>query len=154
MKENAPEAGTRVTLEQLLAATQRISGESLCAGNDAHLLVDGPSTFKSMFKDIDHAMDHIYLETYILEDDVIGKDPRVWNINTRDHRKILVIDGHVAYAVGINFSDVYNQSSLSVPRYARDADGAWRDTDVRIEGPVVNRSCDGKTVRGRSAGGR
>ena len=59
-------------LEQLLAATQRISGDSLYAGNDARLLGDGPSTFKSMFKDIDQAMDYIYLESYILEDDVIG----------------------------------------------------------------------------------
>ncbi len=192
MKENAPETGTRAMLEQLLAATQRISGDSLCAGNDARLLVDGPSTFKSMFKDIDQAMDYIYLESYILEDDVIGnaladrlissskrgvkvrvlidgfgsldlsetyierlrehgielhnfhpidptKDPRIWHINIRDHRKILVIDGHVAYTGGINFSDVYNQSSLSVSRDARDADGAWRDTDIRIEGPVVHR---------------
>jgi cardiolipin synthase A/B len=192
MKENAPETGSRMMLEQLLAATQRISGDSLCAGNDARLLVDGPGTFKAMFRDIDHARDYIYLETYILKDDDIGnaladrlisssqrgvevrvlidgfgsldlseayidrlrengielrifhpldptEDPRIWRSNTRDHRKILVVDGHVAYTGGINFSRVYNQSSLSVPRDARDADGAWRDTDVRIVGPVVSR---------------
>jgi cardiolipin synthase len=192
MKENARETGDRAILEQLLSATQRISGDSLCAGNDARLLVDGPDTFNTMFRDIDQAMDHIYLETYILEDDVIGNaladrlisssqrgvevrvlidgfgsldlseafidrlrehgielrifhpldptdDLRVWRSNTRDHRKILVVDGHVAYTGGINFSSVYKQSSLSVPRDARDADGAWRDTYVRIVGPVVAR---------------
>ena len=45
----------------------------------------------------------------------------------------------MAYTGDINFSSVYNQSSLFVPRDARDTDGAWRDTDVRIVGPVVSR---------------
>lgn len=64
-----------------------------------------------------------------------------WEINQRDHRKILVVDGRVAFTGGVNISKVYGRSALSVrqrhtpPPDAQDA--AWRDTHMRIEGPVV-----------------
>jgi cardiolipin synthase len=50
-------------------------------------------------------------------------------INFRNHRKIVVIDGRVAYLGGLNIGDEY--ASLN-PKY-----GAWRDTNVKIEGPSV-----------------
>ncbi len=55
--------------------------------------------------------------------------------NHRDHRKLLCVDGRVAITGGVNISRVYeNQPG----HYAEDpSDQAWRDTDVRIEGPVV-----------------
>lgn len=61
-----------------------------------------------------------------------------WRINHRDHRKLLVVDGQVAFIGGINISSVYSAGSVA-KRSARTAqDGvAWRDTDLRIEGPVV-----------------
>jgi cardiolipin synthase len=59
-------------------------------------------------------------------------------LNQRDHRKLLVVDGHTAFIGGINISGVYsNGSSL---RHLSQPDGRripWRDTQVRIEGPVV-----------------
>ncbi len=64
-----------------------------------------------------------------------------WDVNERDHRKLLVVDGQVAILGGINISSVYSGSSgsaigrRSAPR-AADA-LPWRDTDLRIEGPVV-----------------
>jgi cardiolipin synthase len=61
-----------------------------------------------------------------------------WRLNNRDHRKLLVVDGRVAFIGGINVSSVY--SSGSVARRAGKTDekaSAWRDTDVQIEGPVV-----------------
>ena len=49
--------------------------------------------------------------------------------NNRDHRKILVIDGKVAYTGGINFSDEYiNRQNLF---------GHWKDTAVRVEGQAA-----------------
>jgi cardiolipin synthase len=59
-----------------------------------------------------------------------------WLLNHRDHRKILVVDGKVAFTGGINVSDVYAH------RYperaaARTAPDAWRETQVQIEGPAV-----------------
>lgn len=50
-------------------------------------------------------------------------------INFRNHRKIVVIDGKVAFLGGINIGDEY--AGLN-PRY-----GAWRDTNVKLEGPSV-----------------
>jgi cardiolipin synthase len=55
--------------------------------------------------------------------------------NHRDHRKLLCVDGLVAITGGVNISRVYENRPN---HYAADAnDQAWRDTDVRIEGPVV-----------------
>jgi len=65
-----------------------------------------------------------------------------WLLNNRDHRKLLVIDGRTAFVGGINISDTY--SSGPGRRRARkqalgaiSASGGWRDTHLRIEGPVV-----------------
>ena len=65
---------------------------------------------------------------------------RVETVNHRNHRKITVVDGKVAFTGGINISETYASSS----RHARasqdqeeDKKNGWRDTQVRVEGPVV-----------------
>jgi cardiolipin synthase len=52
---------------------------------------------------------------------------RTWlmRINCQNHRKIVVIDGKVAYTGGMNLNDNY---------FYR-----WRDTHLRVEGPVIAR---------------
>ncbi len=50
-------------------------------------------------------------------------------MNHRDHRKITVIDGRVAYTGGINIADEYAN------RYERY--GHWKDTGLRMEGDAV-----------------
>jgi cardiolipin synthase len=50
-------------------------------------------------------------------------------MNNRDHRKILVIDGKIAYTGGINLADEYINE---VKKY-----GYWKDTVVRITGEAV-----------------
>ena len=69
-----------------------------------------------------------------------------WLLNNRDHRKLLVVDGRVAFIGGINISSVYSSgSSLGRARAkAGKHSGAsaensvsWRDTDLQIEGPAV-----------------
>jgi cardiolipin synthase len=55
----------------------------------------------------------------------------------RDHRKILIVDGSVAFTGGVNISRVYSSSSLSGEQHAKDIQEAWRDTHVQIEGPAV-----------------
>lgn len=49
--------------------------------------------------------------------------------NHRDHRKILVIDGRVAYNGGINLADEY---ANKIHPY-----GQWKDTAVKVEGDAV-----------------
>lgn len=58
-----------------------------------------------------------------------------WLLEHPDHRKILIIDGKVAIAGGINISSVYS-SSLSGKKKAG-APLPVRDTDVQVEGPAV-----------------
>ena len=62
-------------------------------------------------------------------------------LNHRDHRKLTIVDGRIAYLGGINISAVYSPGgSLSAPRVDHDPpfeQRPWRDTQVRIEGPVV-----------------
>ena len=59
-----------------------------------------------------------------------------WLLAHPDHRKILIIDGKVAIAGGINISSIYS-SSLSRKRKIKGAPLPVRDTDVQIEGPAV-----------------
>ena len=49
--------------------------------------------------------------------------------NYRDHRKILVIDGKVAFNGGVNLADEY------INRIERL--GHWKDTAVRLRGPAA-----------------
>jgi cardiolipin synthase A/B len=63
---------------------------------------------------------------------------KAWSPNHRDHRKLLIVDGAVAFLGGINISSVYSSGS-GFRRGERGADPAagWRDTDIQVEGPVV-----------------
>ena len=51
-------------------------------------------------------------------------------LNNRDHRKIVVVDGKVAYTGGINLSDEYIN-------YEHPYGDHWKDTGIRIEGKAV-----------------
>jgi len=57
-----------------------------------------------------------------------------WELNQRDHRKLLIVDGKVAFLGGINISGVYSGGST---QGAEAGKVAWRDTDLRLRGPVV-----------------
>jgi cardiolipin synthase len=51
-------------------------------------------------------------------------------LNHRDHRKIIIIDGKCSFVGGINLSDRYDNSI--------DTGLFWRDTHVKISGPLTN----------------
>ena len=52
-----------------------------------------------------------------------------WQINFRNHRKIVIVDGRYAFVGGLNVGDEY------LGRHRRL--GRWRDTHVRLAGPTV-----------------
>ena len=56
-----------------LAVEEAVAGSPLTTGNDVRLLEDGPATYQAMIAAITAARDHINLETYILEDDEVGR---------------------------------------------------------------------------------
>ncbi|HUS24173.1 MAG TPA: phospholipase D-like domain-containing protein [Candidatus Binatia bacterium] len=75
------------------------------------------------------------------------KDPEVWRVTHRNHRKLLIVDGRVAFTGGINISDEYLHSSHAgsgsrssggfLSKGKGVAHGSWRDTHIRVEGPAV-----------------
>lgn len=62
------------------------------------------------------------------------KTTRGWanplRINFRNHRKIIIVDGKIAYAGGLNVGDEYLGRSSRF--------GHWRDTHLKLEGPSVH----------------
>jgi cardiolipin synthase A/B len=176
-----------------LAVEQAVTGAPLVSGNRVRLLEDGPDTYRAMFVAIAAASDHINMETYILEDDEVGRrfadaliakqqqgvqvsliydsvgtlntpdeffqrlrdsgirtlqfnpvNPTTamatagWEVNQRDHRKLLIVDGRTVFLGGINISSVYSGgSSRRASQAGLDDEPPWRDTDLQIEGPVV-----------------
>lgn len=65
--------------------------------------------------------------------EVVWFNPPAWyalhDLNYRTHRKILVIDGRVAFTGGVSIGDEWMGNAQSPDH--------WRDTHVRIEGPVA-----------------
>lgn len=59
-----------------------------------------------------------------------------WGVTHRDHRKILIVDGKVAFIGGVNISKVYSSTPFKRKR-SKKTPIHWRDTDVQIEGPAV-----------------
>lgn len=55
--------------------------------------------------------------------------PWINHATSRDHRKIVVIDGKVAYTGGINVADYYLNGIEGI--------GKWRDIHARVEGAAV-----------------
>lgn len=178
--------------ERHLALEEAIVGSPLVINNRTTLLQDGEATYAAMFKAMAAARDHINFETYIIEDDEIGrkfsdaliekqkqgvdvaviydsvgslntpkeffqrlKDAGIktvefnpvnpleakkgWELNQRDHRKLLIVDGQTAFLGGINISSVYSSGSSARRSAAakKDGDKPWRDTHLMVEGPVV-----------------
>lgn len=51
-------------------------------------------------------------------------------LNLRDHRKIVVVDGKVAYTGGTNLADEYvNEKHMH---------GYWKDAGIKVDGPAVD----------------
>lgn len=62
-----------------------------------------------------------------------------WHIFRRDHRKILVVDGKIAFTGGVNISSVYAAGISGMGQYEKGQgyQRPWRDTDIKVEGPAV-----------------
>ena len=52
-----------------------------------------------------------------------------WALNRRNHRKIMIVDGHVGFTGGLNIADDY-----AAPE---DGGKGWRDTHVRLDGAAA-----------------
>jgi len=176
-------------LERHTAVVESVTASPLTKGNKVTLLADGQGAYAAMFKAMESAKDHINLETYIIDDDDVGRkfsdlllkrqaegvqvnliydsvgsfnNPAAffqrlrdggiqvvefnpinplkargnWLLAYTDHRKMLIVDGKIAIAGGINISSVYS-SKLSGSGEGEGTPLPWRDTDIQVEGPAV-----------------
>ncbi len=177
-------------LERYPAVEPALAPGRFVSGNKVTLLLDGDATYAAMLSAIGTARDHVHMESYIVEDDNVGRrfadalmskareglsvsliydavgalgtsaeyferlrDAGVallefnplnpleakagWSPDSRDHRKLLVVDGTIAFLGGVNISGVYSSRGSVKSTARRGARLPWRDTHVQIEGPVV-----------------
>lgn len=95
-------------------------------GVDVRLLIDGTCAIHQLPKNFPEDMRALGINTHIF----MPVLPIFSTYqNNRDHRKILVIDGKVAYNGGINIADEYIN--------AKTIYGHWKDTAVKLKGGAV-----------------
>jgi cardiolipin synthase len=186
------EPGDNALLRHHLAIEQAVAETPLVEGETAHILRDGPATFRAMFAAIGGARHRIDLEYFIFENvesdgvhllDLLlakrrqgvtvniiyddygsGDTPKDffdqlkqagvnlvefnpinplkakagYKPNSRDHRKILVVDGATAIVGGVNLATEYQSNPIGKSGNSDEQVGQhWRDTDIQISGPAV-----------------
>ena len=124
------------------------SAYSLLSPNEkVEIFFSGKEALSAMLEAMRGARTHIHLQSFIIEDDRVGNafkevlmakaregvEVRMMydgfgGRHLRNHRKILVVDGHIGFLGGCNIADRYFDGG-EFPE--------WRDTHVRIEGMSV-----------------
>jgi cardiolipin synthase A/B len=176
---------------EMAALISKPFGFDWANGNDVHLLVDGPASFRKRRELIEHAQESVYMFAWAFYEDARGwsfadslidaklkrlcvnadldikiivdgnvasrlgyhdvleylttypafkNDPiRVVYLNDKQdpyfgmHRKVMIVDRAHLIMGGMNVGNGYSHD------YS-DPGGWWRDTDVYVEGPVVNQA--------------
>jgi cardiolipin synthase len=127
------EARTSITFAQFIwkeGAISRLFAETLArrcrAGISAHILIDA---WGARFMADDYVSLMRTAGCEVVDDYRPLTLRNLARANFRSHRRILVVDGRIGFTGGSGIG----------PRWLSDADASelWRETDVRVEGPVV-----------------
>lgn len=95
-------------------------------GLDVRLIYDDMGCIQSLPKNYHNKLEALGIKTMVFN----PFTPILSSVmNTRDHRKIIVIDGHTAFTGGINLADEYINE---VVRF-----GHWKDAAIMIKGDAV-----------------
>jgi len=115
---------------------QQLLIEKQAAGVQVNVIYDSVGSIKTPRSFFDAMRDK---GIRVLEYNPVLPSAATGQVNHRDHRKLLVVDGSVAFVGGINIDDVYSSSSAATLRKTQEEETktGWRDMHVRIEGPVV-----------------
>ena len=96
------------------------------AGVDVRVMYDGTCEFAALPRDYPQKLKKLGIKCKAFA----PLSPFVsTHYNYRDHRKILVIDGHTAFTGGVNLADEYINH---ITRF-----GHWKDTAVMVQGEAV-----------------
>ena len=103
-----------------------ILAEKAAAGVDVRVMYDGTCEFSLLSHDYPQRLEKLGIKCKMFA----PVQPFVsTHYNYRDHRKILVIDGKVAFNGGINLADEYINR--------KERFGHWKDTAVMLEGEAA-----------------
>ena len=103
-----------------------ILARKAAAGVDVRVMYDGTCEFALLPHDYPKRLRRLGIKCKIFA----PASPFVsTHYNYRDHRKILVIDGHTAFNGGVNLSDEYINRKMKF--------GHWKDTAVMVKGEAV-----------------
>lgn len=150
MIEDIDSARSSVAIESYIFAYDRLTQRILdslarakARGCQVHLLVDGFGSYSSItFLKIFCRNTHIFFSVFhpvpfliiLLQKFLVrlfSKSERFFDrMNSRNHRKVALIDNSVAYLGSLNFVEYHCRSYVY--------DSAWRDTGVRVQGAEVN----------------
>lgn len=109
--------------EQILA----ILKEKVSQGVEVRVMFDDCGSFGLLPSNYEQELNKMGIRTRVFNP---LRPSLAITMNNRDHRKILIIDGTVAFTGGINIGDEYiNQKQVH---------GHWKDTALMIEGQAVH----------------
>ncbi len=91
-----------------------------------YIIVDGMGNQGKFPKDFKQKLEKFEIKFYIFNSSLISINEY---LNYRSHRKIVVIDGNIAYTGGVNIGDEYINLDK---RY-----GHWKDSGIKILGSAV-----------------
>ena len=95
-------------------------------GVEVRILYDGMNSFSNLPHDYPKHLEEKKIHCRIFN----PMRPAVsTSQNNRDHRKILVVDGHTAYTGGVNLADEYINRRVRF--------GHWKDNAIRLKGEAV-----------------
>ncbi len=111
---------------QLMERALKILAEKAANGVEVRVLYDGTTSYR-----LPAGFDK-YLESLGIRVQIFSPVIPLLSTyqNNRDHRKIIVIDGKVAFTGGINLADEYVN--------IKELFGHWKDAAIRVEGEAVN----------------
>ena len=95
-------------------------------GVDVRLIYDGLMEGTALSEDFPKELEENGIKCHVFSP-ISGEGSL--NYNTRDHRKILVVDGRTAFTGGLNIADEY--INITHPY------GIWKDNSIKIEGDAV-----------------
>lgn len=168
------------TQHRLISLFRNVNQALPFEGNNIEIYTSGLSWLQSLLRELQQAKQHIHIESYIFEDDAVGRmvrdiliekvltgvevriiydDVGCWQVpnrfyenmrengidvrsflkvrfphftnkvNYRNHRKLIIIDGHTGFVGGMNLAE----------RYIRGFSwGIWRDTHLMLKGKAVH----------------
>lgn len=96
-------------------------------GVDVRVIYDGMGSITTANHDFDNKINKLGIKCKVFS----PVKPFISSShNNRDHRKIFVIDGKIAYTGGVNFADEYINK--------KERFGHWKDSAVKLQGDAVN----------------